>query len=292
MVLVWLRFISHTYNKNIRYFLSIWFFFIAISVLTCYQHHFIDVPLGFFVGILISYLLPMQSFERISSHDLIKRIKLGSFYLFGSLVLAGPALYFKGGFLWLFWPAFSLLLVALGYFIWGTAIFQKDKNGKISLSSRILLAPYRLGAYLSKLWFTKRLLPHVKITDKIYLGSLPIKNPITQICLMDLTAEFDSSSIICNEKVCYPRMDLLPQSPKHIQEAVEDLITLTEKGTVLVCCSLGLSRSATIVIAYLIANKQFKNIQQAKKFVIQKRPIVLSSKQIYYLQEWQQNYII
>lgn len=286
--LVWLRFRAHT-DGILRIFLSGWFVLIGLSVLTCYQHHFIDVPLGLLVGVLISYFLPVQSFERIVSPDYTKRMKLGSFYLFGSLVLASLAWYFKGGFLWLFWPALSLLLVAWGYFAGGTAVFQKNAKGELSLSVRILLSPYRLGAYLSKRWFTRHLPAYTQITDQVYLGGLPVKGTVSQNGLLDLTAEFDSSSITCKQKVCCPHMDLLALSAQQIKQATEQLIVLTQQGTVLVCCALGLSRSATIVIAYLIQTKRFSTIQQATAFVTQKRPqIVLSAKQMYYLQQWQE----
>lgn len=290
--LVWLRFRAHT-QGIIKALLTVWFILIGLSVLTCYQHHFIDVPLGFFVGVLISYLLPMYSFERTISPWTVQRAKLALFYLLGSGLFAILAWAKKGVCLWLFWPSLSLLMVGFGYALWGTAIFQKDAQGKLSLSACILLAPYRFGAFLSKCYFTRRLPCSVKIMDKIYLGSLPVHKRIEQNGLLDLTAEFDSSSIQCANKICCPRMDLLAQTPQQIQQAVEKLIDLSQKGSVLVCCALGLSRSATIVIAYLVFTKQYANVQQATQFVQQKRPrIVLSAKQKHYLYQWQQNYII
>ena len=290
--LVWLRFRAHTHGV-VRVLLTVWFILIGLSVLTCYQHHFIDVPLGFFVGVLISYLLPMSSFARILPPWTCQRAKLALFYLLGSFLLAGLAWYEKGVFLWLFWPALSLLIVGFGYILWGTAIFQKDMHGKLSLSARILLAPYRFGAFISKCYFTRSMPSSVKITDKIYLGSLPIRKRLEQNGLLDMTAEFDSSTIQYAEKVCCPRMDLLAQTPEQIQKAVEKLIDFSQKGSVLVCCALGLSRSATIVIAYLVFTKQYANVRQATQFVQQKRPqIVLSAKQEYYLHQWQRNYTI
>ena len=290
--LVWLRFRAHT-SGVIRAVLTAWFVLIGISVLTCYQHHFIDVPLGFFTGVLISYLLPLQPFERTLPGWTYQRAKLIFFYLLGSGLFAVLAWSKKGACLWFFWPSLSLLIVGFGYALWGTAVFQKDTRGKLSLSAHILLAPYRLGAFLSKCYFTHSLPGSVKITDRIYLGSLPSHKQIKQNGLLDMTAEFDSSSIQCAERICCPRLDLLAQTPEQIQQAVEKLIVLSQKGSVLVCCALGLSRSATVVIAYLIFTKHCTTLQQAVQFVVQKRPrTVLSVRQLYYLHQWQQNYII
>ncbi len=54
--ILWLRFRAHTPTKW-RWLLHSWSVLILISVLTTWQHHFIDVITGFVVGLLISYLL-------------------------------------------------------------------------------------------------------------------------------------------------------------------------------------------------------------------------------------------
>lgn len=290
--LVWLRFRAHSSGK-FYLILSAWFVLIGVSVLTCYQHHFIDVPLGFLAGVLISYLLPMQSFERILSADYFKRVKLGFFYLLGCFSCVVLACIFKGFALWLFWPAISLLIVALGYFLWGTAIFQKDMQGKMSLSARVILAPYLLGTYISKLYFTRNLPECTQITKQVYLGALPLKDTIKTDGLLDLTAEFDTSAIKCKNKIICPRMDLTAQTPVQIQEAVSKLTQLTESGTVLVCCALGLSRSATIVAAYLMSQNHSLTVEDAVNKIKQLRPqATFDEEEIFSLKKWQQISII
>ncbi len=282
--LVWLRFNAHITGIK-KLILSCWFILIVISVLTCYQHHFIDVPLGILVGVLISYMLPMQPYKRILSND-IKRVKLGVLYLLGCLVMAFTAWIYKGLFLWLFWVAISLLIVALGYFLWGTAVFQKNEQGKMSLSARVILAPYRLGTYISKLFFTRNLPEYTQITDRIFLGALPVNKEIKTDSLLDLTAEFDTSEIKCKHKIICPRMDLLVQTPEQIQEAVSKLNELTEKGTVLICCALGLSRSLTVAAAYLMVKNNTFTAEDSINKISQIRPIVINKKQIFALQQW------
>lgn len=289
--LVWLRFRAHSGGK-FYLILSAWFVLICVSVLTCYQHHFIDVPLGFLAGILISYLLPMESYKRILPADKFKRAKLGSFYLLGCLLCVFIAWGFKSFFLWLFWPAISLLIVALGYFLWGTAVFQKNAQGEMSLSARIILAPYLLGAHISKYLFTRNLSEYVQISEKVYLGSLPSKNTIKTDGFLDLTAEFDTSKIECKNKIICPRIDLIAQTPTQIQDAVSKLTELTESGTVLVCCALGISRSVVIVVAYLIVQDNKLTVEGAINKIIQLRPqAILDKEQILALQRWKRSHI-
>ncbi|XKM13314.1 phosphatase PAP2 family protein [Orbaceae bacterium ac157xtp] len=57
--LIWLRFYAHT-PKKMRWIVNGWALLIAISVLTTWQHHIIDVISGFLVGIVISCLLPIR----------------------------------------------------------------------------------------------------------------------------------------------------------------------------------------------------------------------------------------
>lgn len=49
LLVLWVRFVPHLRGWQ-RLALHAWFGLIAVSVLTTYQHHFIDVPAGFAVG--------------------------------------------------------------------------------------------------------------------------------------------------------------------------------------------------------------------------------------------------
>ncbi len=289
--LVWLRFRAHTKGWK-RLLVDSLFLLIGVSVLTCYQHHFIDVVLGLAVGVCISYLLPMRSYPRFAGETDPKRWKLGGFYVAGSILLAGSA-WFLGAWGWfLLWPAASLLVVGLGYWIWGPAVFQKDEQGLQSLSARILLAPYLWGAALSQRYFMRRIPAVSQITDRLYVGRLPYAREACAERVVDLTAEFDSSDVAYRCKTVYPCLDLLALPPAQLQQAVELLKTQVSLGPTIVCCALGLSRSAAVAAAYLMAANKVLSVQEAAAYIGKKRPqIIFSNLQIQYLLEWKKDYI-
>lgn len=288
--LVWLRFRAHIDGWK-RLLADGWFLLIGLSVLTCYQHHFIDIPLGLAAGISISYLLPMRSYTAADGTRDSKRWKLGGFYAVGSVCLAISA-YFLGGWGWfLLWPAAALLTVGLGYWLWGTAVFQKDEQGRHSVSARVLLLPYRWGAVLSQRYFMRHIPAVSQLTDELYVGRLPYAKEKSTDCLLDMTAEFDSSAIKCHNKRIFPCLDLLALSPEQLQQSLETLNYLISKGTTTVCCALGLSRSAAVAAAYLVAAHKVSSVRKAIAYIREKRPqIIFSSIQINYLIQWEKVY--
>jgi len=288
--LVWLAFYRHT-KGVFRVLFTAWFILIGLSVLCCYQHHFIDIPTGLFAGILISYLLPLKSYERVNSPDKKSRNKFAFYYFTGSVILFVTAFYLQNFAFLLLWPAAALLAVALAYLHWGTSVFQKDSLGRMTISARIFLAPYRLSAYISKLYFTRNLESYNLLAHNLYIGALP-KKEMKQDFLIDITAEFASSKIKCKGVYAFPRMDLTAQSPAQIQQAAQKTVEAMQKGSVLVCCALGLSRSATVATAVLVLIQKI-NIEKAINITKYSRPqIVLNKEQIQNLLRWYQFYII
>ena len=289
--LVCLAYCRHT-KGLVRLLFAAWFVLIGLSVLFCYQHHFIDIPTGFFTGILISYLLPLNSYERQNSPDIKGRIKLALLYLAGSIILAAAAFRLQNAAFFLLWPAAALFAVAMAYAHWGTAVFQKNTQGEVSVSAKIILLPYTLSAWLSKKYFTSELPPYCRISKNLYLGSFPQKQ-IKQDFLIDMTAEFDSSNIKCKGVYAFARMDLLAQTPQQINQAAQKAAQIIKQGSLLICCALGLGRSAVIAAAALILLRQAKDTEQALALIKKARPqIVLTENHITNLQLWYKFYTI
>ncbi|OTA19552.1 phosphatase [Xenorhabdus beddingii] len=275
--LLWLRYSAHLHGYW-RGLLHIWSALIALSVLTTWQHHFIDVITGFAVGVVISYLLPISHrWHWQPSQDSYAR-KLVGYYAVGSLFFALMACGLGGAFWLLLWPAISLLMVTLGYAGLGSSVFQKQSDGRMSLSARWLMAPYQLGAWFSYLWFRRKSAPYNQIAEGIILGCLPHKSTIQSthtVSVLDMTAEWHRRPDDDTENyVCLPQIDLLPIMPEALESAVCTLDNLHQKGGVFIHCTLGLSRSALVVAAWLLKQHPEYAIADVINLLRQARPHV------------------
>ncbi|MDX7987395.1 phosphatase PAP2/dual specificity phosphatase family protein [Xenorhabdus sp. 12] len=274
--LLWLRYSAHLHGYW-RGLLHIWSALIAFSVLTTWQHHFVDVITGFAVGVMISYLLPISHrWHWQPSQDCYAR-KLAGYYAAAGMLFMLPAAGF-GGVLWiLIWPAISLMMLSLGYAGLGCSIFQKQSNGRMSLSARWVLAPYQFGAWLSYLWFRRKSAPYNQIEEGIILGSLPHQSVIksAQITsIFDMTAEWHKHAYHPVNYISQPQLDLLPLTPDALQSAVCTLDDLHKKGRVLIHCTLGLSRSAMVVAAWLLKRHPEYDVDAVIDILRQARPHV------------------
>lgn len=284
--LLWLRFRQHL-GKGAKLLSGAWFLLIAMSVLTTWQHHFIDVVSGFVVGVMISYAIPVEGcwrWARPSAHALQLAMK----YCVGGSVFLLAGLWHSNGII-LLWPAVSLAMVAAGYAGLGVSVFQKDKNGELSLSARWLLFPYLAGAWLSKGWFSRRLSKTAAILDGISLGGFPDKT-VQQSAVLDVTAEFHKRIQPSFIWSAYPLMDLLAPDERALVKAVTILTHLRQTyDTVLVCCALGLSRSAMVVAAWLLTQKHVSSVEQAVELIKTQRPqVVLTASHIRVLKQFQE----
>lgn len=270
--LLWLRFRQHL-GKGARWVCGAWFLLIAVSVLTTWQHHFIDVLSGIVVGVMISYAFPVEGrwrWKRPSEHAL----RLAAKYCVGGSAFLLAGLCIPYGFV-LLWPAAALLMVAAGYAGLGVSVFQKNSRGDLSLSARWLLSPYLAGARLSKKWFSRRIAPSNVIYGGVALGGVP-NNNVAPAAVLDLTAEFNKGSNKTDRWEVYPLMDLVVPEIEDIRQAVMTLHQLRQShSNILVCCALGLSRSATVVAAWLLSEGYAESVSQAVALIKSQRPQVV-----------------
>jgi len=270
--LLWLRFRQHL-GKCARLLSGAWFLLIAVSVLTTWQHHFIDVVSGIVVGVMISYAIPVEDYwrwERPSAHAM----RLAAKYCAGGIVCLLVGLWIPYGFI-LLWLAAALLIVAAGYAGLGVSVFQKNNHGDLSLSARWLLLPYLVGAWLSKQWFSRRITLSNVIYDGIVLGRFPDKT-VEHAVVLDLTAEFHKGHRKTEHWEAYPLMDLVVPGVRDIRQTVMKLSQLQQgHESVLVCCALGLSRSATVVAAWLLSEGHAGSVTQAVALIKSRRPQVV-----------------
>lgn len=270
--LLWLRFRQHL-GKGARLLSGAWFLLIAVSVLTTWQHHFIDVVSGSVIGVLISYAIPVEGhwrWKRPSAHAM----RLAAKYCSGGIVFLLAGVWITYGFI-LLWPAAALLIVAAGYAGLGVSVFQKNNHGELSLSARWLLFPYLAGAWLSKGWFSRRISPSNVVYDGVALGRFPGRT-MSEAAVFDLTAEFHKGCRKAELWEAYPLMDLVVPETQEIWQAVIKLQQLHQgHKSVLVCCALGLSRSATVVAAWLLSEGYVESVSQAVALIKSRRPQVV-----------------
>src|SRR4030095_5885775 len=144
-----------------RILLDVWFMLIGASVLTTYQHHFIDIPTGLVLGWLCVLLWPFADGvqQPVSAWRWTTdpaRHRLAICYALGALACFALASTVGGWGLVLPWASLALALVAVCYAGLGAAGFQKGNDGRLSVAARWLLAPYLAAAWLNSRWWTRR----------------------------------------------------------------------------------------------------------------------------------------
>ncbi|MGO2304304.1 MAG: phosphatase PAP2/dual specificity phosphatase family protein [Providencia sp.] len=288
--LLWLRFRAHTPTQW-RWLLHSWAILILISVLTTWQHHFIDIVTGFTVGILISYLLPTKTRWQWHYTGSPRSLKMSINYGLASLLCFVLAFLIQGAAWLLLWPAIALLLVTFGYLGAGASIFQKTPDGTISPSATILLLPYRLFASCTYHYFAKQCKQPSVVNKDIILGGRPLY-PLQAKAVLDMTCEWPRNFYSQGLNYCsQPQIDLLPLSSEDIERSVHTMDTLVKSGTVYIHCKLGYSRSATVAVAWLVHNSTAKNIEEAIKIVKQARPqVVLNAATVSQLCQWYEQF--
>lgn len=280
LVILWARFAA-TLPARFLPFVHCWAALIGLSVLTTYQHHFIDLPTGLAAGLFCLWLWPDTGLAifRQRSVPTPHHLELASRYLLAAAICLVPLAQLGGAALWLGWPALSLAMVAAIYAFAGPDGFQKH-GGRHSLAVRWLLAPYIAGAWLNSRWWTRTQPNPDPIMDGVWLGRLPTPAEMAHTglaSLCDLTAELPAPTggwRYAN----LPWLDLVPPSPQQLILAAQQIEHLRSQGNVLVCCALGYSRSASAVSAWLLLTRRASSVDEALARVATCRPgVVLGS---------------
>lgn len=277
LVILWVRFAHHV-SPRWRWLLHVWFALIGVSVLTTFQHHFVDIPTGLLAGWLCVWLWPERATApwrtaRWTADPVRWRLALVYALGAGVCVLAARAL---GGFgLWLLWPAVSLALVALNYALLGANGFQKRADGRLSVAARWLYAPYLLAAWLNSRWWTRRAPQPVEVATGVWLGRVPAKGERQAFAhVVDVSAELSLPDAHAGD-VVRPMLDVVaPTSPELVQVAGA-IEAVRGRGAVLVCCALGYSRSAASIAAWLLHSRRVRTVDEAIGVVRRVRPGVV-----------------
>jgi hypothetical protein len=283
LVIIWDH-LRHRFSGPAKIVWHGWCLLIGASVLTTWQHHFIDIPTGALLGLFALWLFPRAGALPFAGFALTGDSwarRLGAYYTIGAaLLLAAAAVGTFASALWLIflWPALALAIVAFGYFGAGAKIFQKADDGTVSLASRLLLAPYRLTARINAWAWTRRLPARVEIADGVFLGRFPRANECEGCdTVVDLAAEFEKPLGPTPTWTSIAAMDLVSPSAPDLERATQAIEAAQTRGTVLVCCALGFQRSAGAVAHWLVSTGRAKDWAAAEAMLRKAgRPVHLS----------------
>ena len=284
--------------------LHVWALAIVVSVLTTYQHHFIDIPTGALLGWLCVWLWPLEGRGPLSRRadamhaQRAARLRLGAAYALGAAACVAlatwggvawadstgsansasePVRWLGASALWLYWPGVALALVAANYLRLGPSGFQKAADGTMSPAARWLLAPYLLGARLNAWAWTRGQAPAVQVDGRIWLGRQPSAAEARAqglAALIDVSAELPAPRNVA--VYCLPMLDLVPPTPAQLRAAADAIDTALAAhpgdGPVLVCCALGYSRSAAAVTAWLLRRGHHDTLDSAIDTLRVQRP--------------------
>ena len=258
LVLIVGRFYWYRLPKAWRLVWAMWFTLIALSVLTTWQHHFIDIPTGVLAAALVLWALPNHGNDVSPSPlRLLKRASIRTrqqgiwLLLYVGLAVLGILLASLGGaWLWCIWLSVAVLLVALAYGF-GDAVLLGKVEHKRTLGAGLLLLPHTLLSYANiAFWLYKQPLS-APVTDRIHIGSI--------LAIRHFQAAVD----VCAELPAYPRpryydavamLDMVAPTAEQLNHAADAVQRqfMQHQQPILVCCALGYGRSAAVILTWLV----------------------------------------
>ena len=255
-----------------------WFVLMALSTLTTYQHHFIDLPAGLWAGLFVVMIFPSRPRSDVPERSRDpRRFRLAAAYAAGAAILAGSA-WLNGGLAWLLlWPAAALAVAAGIYLAGRPEWFGKSETGAMTPAALGAIAPYVLAAWLSSRWFTRGEAPAQEIAGGVWLGRIPRRAERQAMgfrSVVDLTAElpFDSAGIAYRSILL---LDMLRPTAGQLESAVAAIQCFAGARPTLVNCALGYSRSAAAVAAWLVATGRARSSGEAVAFIRARRPSIV-----------------
>ena len=210
--------------------LAAWFALIGLSVLTTYQHHFIDIPTGLAAGYLVLLIRPLDGKPlRFAVAADAARYKWTALYLglaFLTLFAAILGAKIWGSWaLWLSWASLSFALVACGYAFLGAGVFAKNEQGRHATAAKALLFPYLCVARLNALFWLRGRRLSDEILPGLYLGS--VKQAGKFDAVLDCAAEFerpDGAQIYAS----LPMLDMITPGADELRRGADELERLVK----------------------------------------------------------------
>jgi len=276
-VILWFSMKNNIQSKLIKIVLFIWLVLVVLSTLLVYQHHFIDVPTGFLLGILIVYLINEKKETYFTkSFTSPRNIKIALYYLFFSIVFM--VLSFKLNSLICLYLFLSIFFLSVIY-AFGLNDLLVTKNAKANIFQKILFLPYFVGSHLSWIYYKKKIPFISNYNENIYFGRQADKIEykklkkigITKIINLSPELQFNQTDIYQKR---YNFLDLTMQAPENILEVIKEIEKSEDK--IYVHCKLGMARTILVISAYMLY--QGKSFNDIADFLEEKRPLYVKSK--------------
>ena len=260
-------------NGLLRSVVGLWFVLIALSTVTTWQHHLVDVFAGLLFGLLIGYALPLdpEPRDRVST----RHRQLARRYGLAALGLVLPTL-MGGAWLLLLWPAMSLALVASAYAS-GRRDFLKQTESGLPACSWLLFGPWLLAMWLNVRLRRDRLGQAVELAPGLWLGPQPAVHglpvalqAVSGLTLISLCAELPWRLGGGSHGVVIAALDLVVPDEAVTAQALAAIASAMRDGPVYLHCALGYGRSAQVAAAWLQRTGMSRN--QALQRVREQRP--------------------
>ncbi|MBI5387893.1 MAG: dual specificity protein phosphatase family protein [Verrucomicrobia bacterium] len=192
------------------------------------------------------------------------------------------------------YAAVSCAALGIGYLSRRPAILLKRGDGRFAWPSWLLFAPYHIFNHVflevfrrtsreprwteivPGLWLGGRLRPwdEVKWKNETRLGRAA--NDAPSFSVLDVTGEFAEVQWLraADSYLCQPMLDTTAPTTEQLRCGLDFIRERLAHGPVYVHCAFGHSRSATFVIAHLVAAGHSKTVTEAIAFTRSKRPRV------------------
>ncbi|HVT80238.1 MAG TPA: dual specificity protein phosphatase family protein [Phycisphaerae bacterium] len=269
-------YLRHT-RGILRALTAIWFILLFLSPIFTWQHHLLDIAGGFVLGALCIHFFDIEPLRQPTTGN--RRVR--NHYLVGAAAFALLSVAW-GPWTWLLlWPAFSLLLAALGYAYIGPGIYRK-KHGRLTWTTWFFLWPLLLGQRFSLIHYARRAGRWDRLTDQVWIGSRLNPSDARDLhaqgitAILDLTCEFSEAAAL--RQLAYmqlPILDLTAPTPTQAADAIAFIQHHAADGIVYVHCKLGFSRTAAIAGAYLLATGAAVTPDEAAAMLARARPGII-----------------
>ncbi len=276
--ILWAKYSEHTRGITL-FLLRCWFVLAGVSTLTTYQHHFIDVLPGIWVGLVCIALFPAKQVDPLPSR---RSIRVASLYIAGGGLL-GLVGFRLGALGWLlFWPASALLIVAAAYWTGSPEMFRRN-------AMTLLLAPFIAVRRIHLRWWTHGEPFAQEIADGVWLGRFSRRSEREALgiaSLLNVAAELSPDTWGVAAR-CVPMLDMLVPTAEQLEAAVAAIDDLYDSRPTLVSCAMGYSRSAVCVAAWLMARGTVTSADAAIAMIRSRRPaVVLTARHRDQLRQW------